>query len=115
MLEQHREIENKRKGRILFIMGFLFALGAWNHKYLWDYAFYHLVALSFVSFIMETWIRETSKIWLVIRGFVMITALNNLKDELIGEGDLYKIGEYVAFTFIAIFTAQRILKIHYKK
>ena len=110
-----QETENKRKGRIMFLMGFLFALGAWNYKLLWEDAFYHLIALSFVCFIMETWVTETSKVWLIIRGFVMITALNNLKDELIGEGYVFKIGEYVAFTFIAIFTANRILKLYYKK
>jgi hypothetical protein len=115
MLEQDRRTENKTKGRILFLIGFLFALGAYNHKFLWNYSFYHLIAFSFVFYISESWITETNKVWLVIRGFVLITALNALKDEFIGEGSFYKISEYLALTIIAIITTRRIIKLHYKK
>jgi len=115
MLDQDQKTENKLKGRVFFLCGFLCAFTAYSfHKSLWEYSFYHFTALAFVFYIAESWIIEKSKVWIIIRGFVLITALNSLKDEVMGEGDLYKISEYILFTLIAIISGYRIIKLHYK-
>lgn len=106
-LGQDREIVNKEKlAKLSSKVGFASAfIGYTFHPILWHGAFYHLIALGFVFYTLQSRIASSGK-WYWIP---LICSFNAFVDELRGKSFIFDWSEYVSFVIIllVIFTERK--------
>tara|TARA_R110000851_G_scaffold34556_3_gene91706 strand:+ start:856 stop:1167 length:312 start_codon:yes stop_codon:yes gene_type:complete len=94
------------QNKILKISSFIFILFAYTfHPLLWDYAFYHLTALTFVLLTRLVWRLTLNARYKLVALVMHITAINNLLDELFFNPIVIDFNEYLTMliTFIVVY------------
>tara|TARA_R110000850_G_scaffold31169_1_gene86037 strand:- start:192 stop:503 length:312 start_codon:yes stop_codon:yes gene_type:complete len=89
--------------RVLKILSFVAILMAYTfHPLLWDYAFYHLTALTFVLLTRLVWRLSKDSRYRLVALVMHITAINNLLDELFFDPVKIDYNEYLTFIITVI-------------
>lgn len=89
----------------LLLSGFVCSIIGYSfHPMLWDYAFYHFVALSFTFVFWSVWLftRLNSRIFhkfQVVAFIMFLTAISNLVDEVFFDNSKIESNEYLAWSF----------------
>lgn len=93
----------KLVSKIILIVAFSCGLLAYNLRFwLWENAFYHLIALEFVLLYIIIWNEAKSKWWKVISWIMAWTCIDSFVDEFI-DPTKFSVNEYIGFLIIVIF------------
>lgn len=88
--------------KILKIISFATILSAYSlYPYLWEDAFYHLTAISFVTLTRIVWILTRGK-WGLVALVMHVTAINNLLDEMFFNPKIIDYNEYLTLLITII-------------
>jgi lipoprotein signal peptidase len=91
------------QNKFLKIASFIFILFAYTfHPLLWDYAFYHLTALTFVLLTRLVWRLTKDSRYKLVALVMHITAINNLIDELFFDPTIIDYNEYLTLLITVI-------------
>jgi len=90
------------ESKIWFVIGTVCILCAYSiYTYLWDSAFYHLTALSFVCFLRTIYLNIVG-VWSLAVFIVWLATIDSLLDELFFKPQEISVHEYVSFTIIIL-------------
>jgi hypothetical protein len=94
----------KHWSKIWFLSAFLSAFLAYSvHSHLWEGAFYHLTAFSFVGYTRALYL-QTKGDWSLAVFVVWLTCINSLLDEMFFNPSKLEANEYVGFLLIVFIT-----------
>lgn len=91
------------QARVLKILSFVAIIMAYTfHPFLWDYAFYHLTALTFVLLTRLVWKLTIDSRYRLVALVMHITAINNLLDEIFFNPTKIDLNEYLTLIITII-------------
>lgn len=90
--------------KIILILAFMCGLAAYNLRFwLWEDAFYHLIAVEFVLLYGLIW-SELKGTWRLISQVFFLACINSLVDELFFDPGKISVNEWAGFVLIIITT-----------
>lgn len=97
------EVE-KRSSKIAYITGFISLFVGYSFwKYLWDGAFYQLMAFGLLCYAFSFYNEAKNKTWEIITYIGLFACINNFTDELSGLACTFNWSEYLSIIFAIIF------------
>ena len=111
-------IIKERLIKTCLISGYLSAMigGLFSQKYLWDEAYYHLMELGFVLYLLSFYLlsRQDSKkfttLWQTIILIILLSSISTLVDELFYNALVVELNDFIRFFLIVLIS----FKIKYK-